>query len=311
MSVRSVVPVAVLALAIVLPLPASAAPPAAKPSTTPPATTTPAPAATPPATSSTVVAAPAATAPAPATTTTTTTTTTATAPAATATAPAAASAPAPASSAGNASARVRVHVDTDFFGFTHFDPDASDSTDANVNTLGFGLGRLTLIDGGTALFDRSLLAFGVGAVILGGRAVVGARAAFVMDGVLRDSSNSTTFGGRLVPYFNYMFKQSGRVRPYIGVRLGFGGGSATIEGEFAGDATRDRVNVIYPLVGAQGGVHVFLTDRISLDPGLSLDYAAPFGKTKRIEPASDTDPDLQFVGHVLNAAITLGLSMWI
>jgi hypothetical protein len=203
-----------------------------------------------------------------------------------------------------------VHVDTDFFGFTHFDPDASDSPDANVQTLGFGIGRLSLIDGGTALFDRPLIAFGVGAVILGGRAVVGARAAFVVDGFLRDGANDTALGGRLVPYFNFMFKQSGRIRPYVGVRVGFGGGSLTTEGDFAGTPTRDRISVIYPIAGVQGGVHVFLADRISLDPGLALDYAAPFGKTKRLEPDNGADTELELAGHVLNAAVTLGLSMW-
>jgi hypothetical protein len=223
---------------------------------------------------------------------------------------ASAATPATASAPGNAGARVRVHVDTDFFGFTHFDPDASDSPDANVQTLGFGIGRLSLIDGGTALFDRSLIAFGVGAVILGGRAVLGARAAFVVDGILRDGGNDTTLGGRLVPYFNFMLRQSGRVRPYIGVRLGFGGGSSTLVGEFGGMPTRDRISVIDPLAGAQGGVHVFLVDRISLDPGLSFDYAAPFGKTQRLEPDNGAETDLELVGHVLNAAVTLGLSMW-
>lgn len=213
-------------------------------------------------------------------------------------------------SSGAAGAKVRVHVDTDFFGFTHYDPESSDNPSANVNTLGFGVGRLSLIDGGTALFDRPLIAFGAGAVILGGRAVVGARAAFVVDGFLRDDSNDTAVGGRLVPYFNYIFNQRGRVRPYIGLRFGLGGGSLTTEGEFGGAPTRDRISVIYPIVGAQGGVHVFLADRVSLDPGLAFDYAAPFGKTQRLEPDNGVDTELELAGHVLNAALTLGLSMW-
>lgn len=222
----------------------------------------------------------------------------------------AAAAPTPAA---NPSPRVRVHFDTDFFGFTHWNPESSDRPEANVNTLGFGIGRLSLIDGGTALLDRSLLALGVGAVILGGRAVVGARVAFVVDGFLRDGGNDTALGGRLVPYFNYMFNPAGRVRPYIGARLGFGGGAVTSEEQFGGATTRSRVSVIYPLVGAQGGVHVFLVERVSLDAGLAFDYAAPFGKAEQIEPAPppDTDePGFEQVGNVLNAAVTLGLSAW-
>jgi hypothetical protein len=220
----------------------------------------------------------------------------------------AAAAPAPSTSP---PAKVRVHFDTDFFGFTHFNPESSDRPEANVNTLGFGIGRLSLIDGGTALFDRSLLALGVGGVILGGRAVVGARVAFVVDGFLRDGGNDTALGGRFVPYFNYMFNPAGRVRPYIGARVGFGGGAATTEEDFGGATTRSRISVIYPLVGAQGGVHVFLVERVSLDAGLAFDYAAPFGKSAQIEPPPDTDePGFEQVGNVLNAAVTLGLSAW-
>lgn len=214
-----------------------------------------------------------------------------------------------AGSPGPGSARVRVHVDTDFFGFTHYDPDASDSPDANVETLGFGPGRLSLIDGAGA-FDRPLITFGAGAVLLGGHLVVGARAGFVIDGVLRSGSNDTSVSGRLVPYANYVFDPLGRVRPYVGLRFGFGGGTTTVEGNFAGEPTRERNSVIYPLVGAQGGAHVFLVDHVSLDPGLSFDYAAPHTKTRQLEPMEGEDNGYQLAGHVLNVAITLGLSLW-
>jgi hypothetical protein len=213
----------------------------------------------------------------------------------------------------NPPAKVRVHVDTDFFGFTHYNPENSDSSAANVNTLGFGIGRLSLIDGGAALFDRSLLGIGVGGVILGGRAVVGARVAFVVDGFLREGGNDTALGGRLVPYFNYMFNPSGRVRPYIGARFGFGGGAVTSEEEFGGAVTRSRFSVIYPIVGAQGGAHIFLVERVSLDAGLSFDYVAPFGKAEQIEPApppGSEEPGFEQAGNVFNVAVTLGLSAW-
>lgn len=222
----------------------------------------------------------------------------------------AAAAPAPSA---NPPAKVRVHVDTDFFGFTHFNPESSDRPEANVNTLGFGIGRLSLLDGGAALFDRSLLSVGVGGVILGGRAVVGARVAFVVDGFLRDGGNDTALGGRLVPYFDYMFDPAGRVRPYIGAHFGLGGGAVTSEEEFGGATTRSRASVLYPIVGAHGGVHVFLVERVSLDAGLAFDYAAPFGKAAQIEPTPppDTDePGFEQVGNVLNVAVTLGLSAW-
>jgi hypothetical protein len=210
-------------------------------------------------------------------------------------------------------AKVRVHIDTDFFGFTHFNPQDNDEDDSNTNIVGFGIGRLSLIDGGVQLLDRSLLTFGVGGVILGGRAVVGARVGFVVDGILRGNANDTVVGGRLVPYFNYMFNPSGRIRPYIGARFGVGGGSITTETDIGGQVARVRAGVIYPLVGAQGGIHVFLVERVSLDAGLSFDYAAPHTRATQLEPEPPPeapDDDFDKAGDAINVAVTLGLSAW-
>lgn len=44
-------------------------------------------------------------------------------------------------------------------------------------------------------------------------------------------------------------------------------------------------------------MHVFLAERVSLDPGLSLDYAAPHAKTKRLEPMEGENTELELAGQ--------------
>lgn len=208
---------------------------------------------------------------------------------------------------------LRLSIDTDLLGYTHFSPDDDNTTLATTNALGFGLGRLSLIDtgGGPLVLDRSLLAVGLGAVILDGRAVVGGRVAFVVDGLLREGGDETIVAGRFVPYFNWMFRQYGRLRPFVGVRFGLGGGAHTTQAVVLDEELEVRTNTIYPIVGAQGGAYVFLLDRVSVDLGLSLDYVAPFGRTVQVEPEPEGDqPDYEQLGNAVNLAVTLGLSAW-
>lgn len=212
----------------------------------------------------------------------------------------------------NPPAKVRVHVDTDFFGVSHYNPQDNDADDSNTNVVGFGIGRPTFIDAGNfVIIDRPVLAFGVGGVILGGRAVIGARAAFTVDGVLRGDDNDTYVAGRLVPYFNWMFNPRGRIRGFLGGRFGFGGAAVTFE-DFD-DGTRFRRNSIYPIVGVQGGLHIFIVDRVSLDPGMSFDYIAPHSRTTQLEPVPPPDAptdDFDKDGDAINFAVTFGLSAW-
>jgi hypothetical protein len=211
--------------------------------------------------------------------------------------------------------RVRVHVGTDLFGFTHFNPDGSGD---NVNVLGFGFGRQTGVDrGGDLLFfgiEPSVLSLGVGGVILDGRAVIGAQIAFTVDGVLPENGDNTVImGGRGIPYFNWMFGPFGRWRPYIGLRFGLGGtyyhdeDGVTIVG---GLITADTLHTIYPIVGAQAGAHAFLADSVSLDLGLTFDYAAPHARVD-CEPIDCGDEDFEKTGDWLNLAMPyIGLSAW-
>lgn len=218
----------------------------------------------------------------------------------------------PALAAPNAAdAKVRVHVDTDFFGVSHYNPDRA-PTSGNYNVVGFGIGRPTFIDSGSfVLVDRPVLAFGVAGVLADGHAVLGARAAFTVDGRLRDDDNDTTVSGRLVPYFNWIFNPESRFQGYVGGRVGFGGAAITFED--LDDGSRSRVNSIYPIVGVQGGMHIFVVDRVSLDPGLSFDYAAPHSRATFIDPEPPPDTprdDYDKDGDAVNFAVTFGLSAW-
>ncbi|MCA9708000.1 MAG: hypothetical protein KDK70_19260 [Myxococcales bacterium] len=227
--------------------------------------------------------------------------------------------PAHAAPSANPDAKVRVHVDTDFFGVTHFNPQDNDAAGSNINVVGFGIGRPTFIDGSLLdanvfLINRPVLAFGVGGVLLGGRAVLGARAAFTVDGAIRRDVNNATFvAGRLVPYFNWMFNPAGRVRGFIGGRFGMGGAAITTDNDIAGTPVRGRFNSIYPIVGVQGGLHIFVVERVSLDPGLSFDYAAPHSRFRQLDPEPPPDTpvdDFDKDGDSINFAVTFGLSAW-
>lgn len=208
--------------------------------------------------------------------------------------------------------KVRIHVGTDVFGWTHFNPDGNSQ---NINVVGFGIGRLTGVDRGAEGLpfglDPAVLSLGAGAVILQGRAVVGGQVAFTVDGIIpEDSDGSVVIAGRGVPYFNWMFGPFGRWRPFIGLRFGVGG--AAVHSNDAGPGETEVVNSIYPIVGVQGGAHAFVADSVSIDLGLTFEYAAPHVKSScNGACAGGNSEDFEKAGDWLNFAIfNVGLSAW-
>ncbi|MEM6995577.1 MAG: hypothetical protein AAF721_34015, partial [Myxococcota bacterium] len=158
---------------------------------------------------------------------------------------------------------------------------------------------------------------GFGGVILGGHGVVGGLFAFAVDGLDVADDGGTAIEGRFVPYFNYMFNPSGRITPFIGAHFGLGGGAYTDlvddpDPTAPGNQVRVTTNVIYPVVGAQGGVHIFLVDAISLDALVNFDYLAPFARTAvdgGMDPVDDEDYDK--AGDLINVAfVSVGISAW-
>jgi hypothetical protein len=97
-------------------------------------------------------------------------------------------------------------------------------------------------------------------------------------------------------------------RPYVEGRVGFGGSALTASDRDGVDG-RVTTGVIYPVVGAGVGVHLFPREWFSVDLGLNLDYAAPFSHTKASEDPPG-DSDWNKVGDVLNYGIMLGVSTW-
>ncbi|MBC8072254.1 MAG: hypothetical protein IAG13_28290 [Deltaproteobacteria bacterium] len=204
--------------------------------------------------------------------------------------------------------RLRVHVDTEVLGGAWSRTEAADGS-GNEDTISFGggLARPSLLDNGTAVFSRPVFGFGLGYVFADDHAVLGAKLAFTVDGYNIDSdANTVALGGRFVPYFQWMFMPEHWVRPYVEVRVGFGGSSATQDLEDTGKTTG---LVIYPMVGAGGGLHLFPREWFSVDLGLNVDYVAPYTRTTYRDDDQD-DTDFDKAADVVNFGVLLGMSVW-
>ncbi|MBC8072325.1 MAG: hypothetical protein IAG13_28645 [Deltaproteobacteria bacterium] len=203
---------------------------------------------------------------------------------------------------------LRVHVDSEALGGAWIRTDGTDETPSDSSLqFGAGLARPSLLDSNAAVFSRPMFGFGLGYVFAEDRAIVGAKLSVSVDGYNIDSDSRTlAVGGRLVPYFQWMFMPDRWIRPYVEARVGFGGSADVADDD---DTGRTTGHVIYPLVGAGGGVHMFPRDWFSVDLGLNVDYAAPFGRTTfRNDDLDDTD--WEKAADVVNFGILLGMSTW-
>ena len=200
--------------------------------------------------------------------------------------------------------RFRLHIDSEVLGGAWFNPDGEGNSSVS---LGFGLARPSLLDGNGTVMMRPLIGLGMGYVFAENRAVVGAKVGFTVDAYdLEHSSRLVTVGGRLVPYFHWMFLPDRRIRPYFEARVGFGGSTSTARNR-GGEDGRVTRSFIYPVVGGGLGLHMFPRDYFSVDLGLNIDYAAPYGMTRRSE---GDDDDWDKVGDVVNYGVLLGVSTW-
>ncbi|RMH00072.1 MAG: hypothetical protein D6705_01185 [Deltaproteobacteria bacterium] len=216
--------------------------------------------------------------------------------------------------------RIRIHADTDFFGWTHVDDEGPGPDDPDVNVVGFGFGRPTLTDsglcGGACLLSvRPIWGLGLGVVLLSGQIVVGTRFSFTVDGIYDDDDNDDDathlVAGQFVPYFRWIFLPGKRVRPYVELRFGLGGGTMVQNEPGNVPDTKITTNIVYPTVGAGGGAHIFLVDALSVDVGLNVDYAAPHGRTLvDPDPPGGNDEEYDPIANVVNLGILLGLSVW-
>jgi hypothetical protein len=211
----------------------------------------------------------------------------------------------------------RLHFETEFLGVTHFNPDGGDDDpDEKQTNVGFGIARPSVLDDhgalvGGAVFGRPLFGVGFGYAFSKERAIVGGKLALTVDGIdVGDDTNETLVGGRLVPYFQWMFLPGSWVRPYVEVRLGFGG-AARVTSDPDDPDVEFTQHFIYPLVGAGGGVHLFPVDYFSVDLGLNFDYVAPHARdTFDGDPPPGEDESWDKLGDLVNFGVLLGASVW-
>lgn len=174
--------------------------------------------------------------------------------------------------------RLRVHVDSELLGgawVRRTNPGPAEGR-ASVS-FGGGLGRPSLLDDGSALVARPVFGLGLGYLFEGTRALVGAKGSLTLDAYgIDDATRMVAFGGRVVPYVQWIFRPGDTVRPYVEARAGVGALRTVRHDPLMG---RSASRVFYPLVGAGAGVHLFPRDWFSLDVGLNLDYAAPLLRT--------------------------------
>lgn len=205
--------------------------------------------------------------------------------------------------------RLRVHVDSEALGGAWSRRDGNGPSRDSLS-FGAGLARPSLIDSGAGMFSRPLFGFGLGHVFSRHRAVLGAKLAVSVDGYDIDASTRTVaVGGRLVPYFHWMFLPGHRVRPYGEARVGLGGSATSMDVYTNDEIGRTTGNVVYPIFGVGAGVHFFPRNWFSVDVGLNVDYAAPFGRTTFRDPDRD-DTDWNKAADVVNFGLLLGMSSW-
>jgi len=216
---------------------------------------------------------------------------------------------------GAAGKRFRLHADTEFLGVSIFDPDGSGDA---VGAAGFGVGRPNTVDGGRIglgqIQQAPTYGFGFGYVFAQDRAIVGARASLIVNGTFDEAPDSavdqstTTVGGYIVPYFQWMFMPGNWARPYIEARLGFGGGATKVTTDAPGMDSEVTIHSISPNVGIGGGAHLFIIDAFSVDLGLNIDYFAPHGRATGDVP--DDAEDWDEIGDLVTIGVLAGFSVW-
>jgi len=205
--------------------------------------------------------------------------------------------------------RFRFHLGTDLFSLIHTNPDGGDADDDSTQ-LGFGFGRRTRLE--YPAVGAGVTSLGFSGVLLNGHINLGAMFAFTVDGADVGGPNPSTFiEGRGVPFFNYMFNPAGRVTPFVGMHVGVGGGAAQSDANGPDEPRRRRTfNVIYPVVGAQGGVHVFIVDAVSVDFMVNFDYLASHSRVRE-EGTESANDDFSKDADIINVAfVNVGISAW-
>lgn len=220
---------------------------------------------------------------------------------------------------GRIEGRHRLHIDTDVFAWRRtmpwrdeMDMDGDGAQDGAVDSIN--------LIGGVPVLGAAGLGptgnFGIGyAYGVTERIIVGARLGLGFQHLSTpepDRAATGLFGYWLTPYFEFVGRPGQRIRPFFGLRLGFGG---SIAANKTGDTTA-RTSTIGPLLGLGLGLHAFVTERVSLDPSINLDYALIWSRgTVKTEPPMGmnmmADTSFQRNAMAPNVSVMLGLSVWL
>ena len=187
----------------------------------------------------------------------------------------------------------------------------NDASSGPLPTLGFRLGYLVSpqLVVGANLFFMGITASSTGDVDLGNGFAYETKTKF------------SAFGAGLTPFVHYIFSTEGAFRPYGEFRFGFGAhrswGKFKSEQPLQPLETKSVTETVTPRVGIAGGVHVFLSDAVSLDVGLTFDYIAPYARpVKYVSTTEDgtvtfkNSGDYQKASNGFNLGIPLGISIW-
>ncbi len=212
---------------------------------------------------------------------------------------------------GRIEGRHRLHIDTSVLSWRRHMPwreDMMGPTPSAVDTVEFIGGVPALGVPGLGPTGN----FGIGyAYGVTDRIIVGARLGLGLQHLSTtapDRQATGTFGYWLTPYFEFIGRPGHDVRPFVSVRVGFGGSVAASKN---GDVTT-RTSTIGPMFGVGLGLHAFLTERVSLDPAVTFDYALVWGRgAVKPMPAGMEAPRWERSAMVPNLGVMLGLSVWL
>lgn len=154
--------------------------------------------------------------------------------------------------------------------------------------------------------------FGIGyAYGVTDRIIIGARLGLGLQHLSTsapDRQATGVFGYWLTPYFEFVGRPGRSVRPFVGVKVGLGG---SVSASKNGDVTTST-STLGPIFGVGLGLHAFITERVSLDPALTFDYALVWGRgAVKPMPAGAEAPRWERSAMVPNVGVMLGLSVWL
>lgn len=219
---------------------------------------------------------------------------------------------------GRIEGRHRLHIESDAFAWRRWtswtSTEATNAARGTTDSLGVLGGAPMFGVPGTGPAGNITLGYGYGIrerVVIGARLGLGWQQFTAPD---REKLAKRSVAYNITPYVEFVFRPGYKVRPYLGARIGLGGSSFA---DLAGDVTT-RVSTIGPIFGVSGGLHAFVSERVSLDTAVTFDYALAFARDKVtvsgsnvMNNAMEQKTDFARSARLPNLALVVGLSVWL